>query len=74
MPSSAPELMPVIENLPVLRHLDRVQGAAVGQPEQEVRPVAPNSDIGRGLLGDGRALGVEVACRWRAGGKFPRAP
>src|ERR1022692_1532767 len=59
-PSSASELMPAIEDLPVSRHLDGVQGSAVRQPEQEVRPGAPNRGIGLGLLGEGRALGAEV--------------
>lgn len=62
--------MPAIENLPVPRHLDGVQGSAVRQPEQEVRPGATNGGIGLGLLGDGRAWGVEVdpPLRWPVGG------
>ena len=44
----------------VPRHLDRVQRSSVRQPEQEVRPGAPNGGIGVHPPGDGRARGVEV--------------
>ncbi len=60
MPSSASELVPAIENLPVPKYFDGVQGSSVRQPEQEVRPGGANSGIGLGPLGDNRGLGVEV--------------